>query len=200
MNLDSIFLFLILNSQFTILNSILMDQEKLKSIIESVLFISGEPVKISRLAKITGAERPEVENAVMVLQNDYVNRGMVIIRKDDMVQMATSPENSTFISDLVKSEIQENLSRAALEVLSIVAYRGPIPRADIDAIRGVNSSFTLRSLMIRGLIERTENPKDNRSYQYKISFDFLKKLGLNSIENLPDWEVLSKDERIDSII
>lgn len=178
-----------------------MDQEKLKSIIESLLFISGEPTKISRIAKITGAPKPEVENAVMMLQAEYAGgRGMVIIKKEDEVQMATSPENSSFISDLVKSEIQENLSRAALEVLSIVAYRGPITRMDVEAIRGVNSSFTLRSLLIRGLVERIENPKDSRGYLYKISFEFLKKLGIDSIGKLPDFETLSSDSRIDSII
>lgn len=178
-----------------------MELEKLKSIIESVLFLSGEPVRISKLAKVTGAKMPEVENALMVLGNDYSNgRGMVIIRKEDFVQMATSPDNATYLDELIKSEIQENLSKAALEVLSIVAYRGPIMRLDVEAIRGVNCSFTLRSLMMRGLLERIENPKDNRSYLYNVSFEFLKKLGLQNIKDLPDFEMLSRDERIDSIL
>ncbi|HPN96684.1 MAG TPA: SMC-Scp complex subunit ScpB [Candidatus Moranbacteria bacterium] len=178
-----------------------MDQEKLKSIIESILFISGEPVKISKISKLTGAAKPEIENAIMVLQGEFgKNRGMVIIKKDDEVQMATSPENSSFIGDLVKSEIQESLSRAALEVLSIIAYRGPISRSDVEAIRGVNSSFTMRSLLMRGLVERIDSPKDSRAYLYRISFEFLKKLGLDSAEKLPDWEALSKDDRVDSII
>lgn len=177
-----------------------MDQDKLKSVIESVLFISGDPVKISRIAKITGAPHPEIENALMVLQGEYSGeRGMIIIKKEDEAQMATNPENASFTSDLVKSEIQEGLSRAALEVLAVVAYKGPISRVDIDAIRGVNSAFTLRSLMIRGLLERTDN-KDSRGYLYNISFDFLKKLGIDSVEKLPDWENLSKDERVESII
>jgi len=77
-------------------------------------------------------------------------------------------------------------------VLSIVAYRGPITRAEIEAIRGVNCSFTLRALLIRGLLDRTENIKDNRRYLYNISFDFLKKLGMDSVEKLPDWETLNK--------
>jgi segregation and condensation protein B len=178
-----------------------MDQNKLKSIIESILFISGESVKISKIAKITGAAKPEIENAVMVLQGEYSGgRGLTIIKKDDEVQMASSPDNSTFVADLVKSEVQENLSRAALEVLSIVAYREPVSRADVDAIRGVNSTFTLRSLLLRGLVERVENPKSARSYLYKISFDFLRYLGLDDISKLPDWENLSRDSRIDSII
>jgi segregation and condensation protein B len=176
-----------------------MDIEKLKSIIESILFISGEPVKIARISKISGAAKPEVENAIMALQNEYMNRGLAIIKKEDMVEMATNSENSDFVSELVKSEIQENLSQAALEVLSIVAYKGPITRAEIEAVRGVNSSYTLRSLLMRGLIERIENPSDNRGYLYKISFDFMKTLGIESIEKLPDWETLSKDARIESI-
>ena len=178
-----------------------MDLEKLKSKIESILFISGEPVKISRLVKVTGAKKPEVENALMMLENEYsTGRGMVILKKEDEAQLATSPENSEIVSELVKSEIQENLSRAALEVLSIVAYRGPMTRVAVESIRGVNCSFTVRALLMRGLLERIENPEDSRSYLYKISFDFLKKLGLSKIEDLPDFETLSKDERVENII
>ena len=178
-----------------------MDIEMLKYIIESILFISGEPVKISKIAKITGAAKPEIENAVMILQNDYASgRGVTIIKKENEIQMASSPDNSTSVSDLVKNERQENLSRAALEVLSIVAYRGPLRRMDIDAIRGVNSAFTLRSLLIRGLLERTENPGDNRGFIYKVTFDFLKYLGIDSVEKLPDWKTLNRDSRLEGII
>ena len=178
-----------------------MEIEKLKSIIESILFISGEPIKISKIVKIIGEKKPEVENAIMLLQNDYANnRGMVIIKKDDSLQLTTAPENAEVISQLVKSEIQEGLSKAALEVLSIVAYRGPISRVNIEAIRGVNCTFTLRNLMMRGLLEREDNPNDSRSYLYKISFDFLKKLGLDNINKLPDYETLSQDSRIESVI
>lgn len=179
-----------------------MEQEKLKSAIESILFISGEPVSVAKIAKVTEAPIAEVENALMVLQNEYADsqRGIVILKKEQEVQMATDPENASIVDRLVKSEIQENLSRAGLEVLSIIAYRGPITRVEVEAIRGVNCSYTVRSLMMRGLLERIENPSDNRGYLYKISFDFLKKLGIDSIEKLPDYETLSKDGRIDSII
>jgi segregation and condensation protein B len=178
-----------------------MEIEKLKSAIESILFISGEPIKISKIAKVTGEKDADIENAIASLQDEYKeNRGVIIIRKEDSIQMTSSPENSQIISDLVKSEIQENLSRAALEVLSIVAYRGPITRINIEAIRGVNCTFTLRNLLMRGLLERVDNPDDSRSYLYKVSFEFLKKLGLDSITKLPDWENLSKDSRIESVI
>jgi segregation and condensation protein B len=179
-----------------------MEQQKLKSEIESILFISGEPVKMARIVKVTEVAVEEVEAAVNALQEEYATagRGMIIIRKEDEVQLATNPDNADLVNRLVKSEIQENLSKAALEVISIIAYRGPITRVEIEAIRGVNCSFTVRALLMRGLLERIDNPKDNRGYLYKISFEFLKKLGLDSINKLPDYETLSKDERIDSII
>lgn len=178
-----------------------MDQKKLESIIESILFVSGEPVKISKICKITQAKKGEVENAIMILKSKYSSgSGLAILSKENEIQMATNPDNGSFISALVKSEIQENLSRAALEVLSIVAYRNPITRANIEAIRGVNCSFTLRSLLMRGLLERRENLKDNRGYLYSISFDFLKKLGIDSVEKLPDYESLSKDKRVGNLV
>lgn len=179
-----------------------MDQSRLKSIVESILFVSGEPVNMAKIAKITEKTVEEIEAIVLALQDDYAKNkhGIIIIKKEQEIQLATNPDNAQIIDQLVKSEIQENLSRAGLEVLAIVAYRGPIARIEIEAIRGVNCSYTVRSLMMRGLLERMDNPKDNRGYLYKISFDFLKKLGIDSIEKLPDYETLSKDGRIDSII
>ncbi len=178
-----------------------MDQEKLKSIIESILFISGEPVEIARIVKVAGVENEEVEQALLILQEEYSHgRGLTIIRKEDSAQMTTSAENADIISELVKSGIQDGLSKAALETLSIVAYRGPISRVSMEAIRGVNCSFTLRALLLRGLLERMDDPNGGRSYLYKISFDFLKKMGLERIESLPDYETLSQDSRIESVL
>jgi segregation and condensation protein B len=179
-----------------------MEVEKIKSSIESILFMSGDAVSLVRIMKVVAAEKDEIESAIASLQEEYATRksGLTILRKEDEIQMATSPENSELLNQLVKSEIQENLSKSSLEVLAIVAYRGPITRVEIEAIRGVNCSFTLRSLLMRGLVERIGNPKDSRGYLYKISFDFLKKLGVESVSKLPDFENLSKDERIDSII
>ncbi len=174
-----------------------MNKEKIKSAIESILFVSGEPMKISRLAKIIKIKTSEIEEAIRLLQEDYTyGRGMDIIIKEDAVQMVTKADNADIVAQVLKSEIQENLSQASLEVLSVVAYRGPIARTDIEAIRGVNCSFTLRTLMLRGLLERIDNPENNRSYLYKISFEFLKKIGINKINKLPDWEKLTQDQRL----
>lgn len=178
-----------------------MKTENLKSIIESILFVGGEPLAVSRICKITKQEEDEVKKVLDELAKEYSEskRGIEIIRKEDKVQMASNPENAEFVEGLVKSELQESLSKATLEVLSVVAYRGPIARAGIEEIRGVNSSFILRNLLMRGLIERVDNPKDSRSYLYKISFDFMKKLGIGDIKELPDFEKLSKDERVEVI-
>jgi segregation and condensation protein B len=179
-----------------------MDQDKLKSVIESLLFTNGDPMKISQLAKITGVPKPEVENAIMMLSAEYTsgNKGLIIIKKGEEIQMTTNPKNAAYIEQLVANELQGSLTQAALEVVSIIAYRQPITRAEIEAVRGVNSSYTLRNLLVRGLIERSDNPKDNRGYIYGITFDFLKKLGIDDIKKLPNFEALSKDERINSII
>lgn len=179
-----------------------MEPNQLKSAIESLLFISGEPVKIGKIAKICATGKPEIENAILEISAEFesANRGMRIIRKNDEVQMVTSPQNSVFVEQLVKGELQENLSAAALEVLSIVAYRGPVTRAAIESVRGVNCSYTLRNLLLRGLIERKENPSDARAYIYAVTFDLMRQLGIDELKKLPDFETLSSDGRIDSII
>ena len=179
-----------------------MDLEKTKSAIESILFVSGEPMKISKISKIIEISKEDVENALMLLNGDYSSqkRGITILRKEDEVQMATSPDNAEYADKVVKSDLQEALSNAALEVLSIIAYRGPISRTEIEAIRGVNCTYTLRNLLMRGLIERIDNPKDLRGYVYKISFEFLKKLGIDNVDKLPDFDNLSQDSRVDSVI
>lgn len=160
---------------------------ELKHKIEAVLFVTGEPVSEKKLAKVLGSSQEEVRQALEELRGDYKDRGMVVLQKEDEWQFGTSPEYAGLIEQMVKSEFTEELSRAALETLTIVAYRGPLTRHALDFIRGVNSSFMLRNLLLRGLIERVENPKDARSYLYKISFDFLKHLGITRVEDLPQY-------------
>ena len=170
-----------------------MQPEKIKAIVESLLFASGEPIKIAKLAKICAVSEEDVEGAITLLGADYAKgRGLALARIADAVQLVTSPASAEYVTELLKSDMAENLSHASLEVLSIIAYRGPITRAEIEEIRGVNCTFTLRALAIRGLIDKIENIKDNRRYLYGVSFDFLKKMGLESVEKLPDWERLNK--------
>ncbi len=168
----------------------------LKSKIETILFVYGEPLSLDKISKVTKANKEEVREALNELDKEYEGRGLVLMQKDEQWQLGSNPANSKYAEDLVKSEFGEELSRAAIETIAIVAYQGPLTRAQIEYVRGVNSSFTLRNLLMRGLVERTDNPKDARSYLYRVSFDFLKHLGLKSLEELPNFQELKK-ERIE---
>lgn len=164
----------------------------LKSQIESVLFLAGEGIDLRRLEKLLGVKKAAIESAIDELTCDYAERGIRLMKKDTAWQLGTAPENSEILANMVKSEFSEELSRASLEVLSIIAYKGPLMRAKIEYIRGINSTYSVRSLLLRGLIERIDNPKDTRSYLYRISFDFLKYLGIENCESLPQWELLQQ--------
>lgn len=173
----------------------IMENENIKSAIESILFVSGEPIKIKKIAAVIKLGVDEVKKGIEGLRQDLASsgRGVRIIEKEDEVQMVTRPENAEYINAFLKNELEQGLTRASLETLAIVAYRGPLTRMEVEQIRGVNCSFALRYLLLRGLIDRVENPNDSRSWHYKISFDFLKKLNFARIEDLPRYEELKKE-------
>ena len=166
----------------------------LKSIIETILFVHGEPLALEKLVKITKAKKEIILEAFAELKKDGEGRGLVILEKGEQYQLGSNPQNTKYIEDLVKNEFSEELSRAAVETIAIIAYKGPLTRIEIEYARGVNSSFTLRNLLMRGLVERIENPKDARSYLYKVSFDFLKHLGIAKMEDLPQYKEFRKSK------
>ena len=163
-----------------------------KSIIESLLFTSGHPLSQKKMTEILGIPESDVEKSLKELANDYAqnNRGLRLVFFDNKVQLVIAPESKEAMEKLVKSEFEEELSQASLETLAIIAYKGPVSRVAIENLRGVNCSFILQSLAIRGLIDKRNNPKDGRSYIYNVTFDFLKHLGLNQIEDLPNYNEL----------
>lgn len=179
-----------------------MKKEKIRSILESLLFVGGDPLEVSQISKIIGVEQNEIRNAIIELEKEYKDRksGLTVIVESNSVQLVTNSKNSEYVEKLFKGETQDSLSKTALETLSIIVYRGPISRTDIDAIRGVNSSFILRNLLLRGLIEKSGNPKDSRGYVYNVTIDFMKELGVSRLSDLPDYEKLSKDEKIELIV
>jgi segregation and condensation protein B len=126
------------------------------------------------------------------LEQKLSDRGIRLIQKDGEAALSTAPEAAGLCEAASKEEFNKDIGRAGLEVLSIVAYQSPASRAGIDYIRGVNSSSTIRNLLIRGLVERKINPKDNRSYLYKPSVRFLQFLGVSKISNLPEYENFKK--------
>lgn len=165
-----------------------------KYLIESLLFTAGHPLATKKLAEVLSIEdekisEAEVEKLLKDLAGDYENnsRGLRLVFLDNKVQMAAAPDSIEAVKNLVKSDFEEDLSSAALEVLSVIAYRGPLSRIEIENLRGVNCSFILQSLGLRGLIEKKNNPQDGRSYIYNVTFDFLKYLGLTKLEDLPNY-------------
>jgi segregation and condensation protein B len=170
----------------------------LENNIEALLFLKGEPMTIKQLAKILETNEEEIKNAVDFLGQKISDRGIRLVKKDNSFALATSPDSSKFTKTLIEEEFNSDLSKASLEVITIVAYKGPINRAEIDYIRGVNSSFTLRNLTIRGLVERIPNSKDNRSFLYRPSFQLLQYLGIKEIKELPEFQI--SGEKLDNFI
>lgn len=164
--------------------------EELKKQIEGLLFITGEPLSIQDLARFLKKEPEEIKEIIQLLKEDYQvgKRGLILLEYNEHYQLTTSPEISEIISNYLKETLREDLTPAALETLAIIAYKGPISRAEIENIRGVNSSFILRNLLIRGLIDREIDPQRPQAFLYRISFNFLRKLGLEKIEDLPEYQ------------
>ncbi|MBI2631190.1 SMC-Scp complex subunit ScpB [Candidatus Nomurabacteria bacterium] len=168
----------------------------LETKIEAVLFFKGEPVSFKKLEDILKVPQNEIKDAVFNLKNELVGRGVALVENGDQVMLGTAPEFSQLIENLQKEELNKDLSKASLETLSIILYKGGASRAEIDYIRGVNSSFTLRALSVRGLVDKTADEKDSRRYIYKPSFNTLSYLGVRSVEELPEWPAVR--ESLDS--
>ena len=163
----------------------------LEAKIEAILFWKGEPVSLKKLALWLGVAKEAVESALGALEKKLTERGVALLRKDDEVALGTAPALGELMERLVKEELAGELSKASLETLAIILYKNEVNRHEIDYIRGVNSSFILRALSIRGLIDKIIDPSDNRRYVYKPSFDLLAYMGVKSIEELPEYSEIN---------
>jgi segregation and condensation protein B len=163
---------------------------KVSAAVEAILFVYGEPMETKKIARLLKTDEANVKEALKNLEQEFSNesRGLKLVFSGDKVQLATKPDFASFLEDFVKEEFKENLTPASLETLSLIIYLGPISRPQIDYYRGVNSSFILRSLLIRGLIDRHPDPKRANIFLYEASFDLLKYLGLSKAEDLPEYE------------
>lgn len=155
--------------------------------IEAVLFYKNEPVALAELSKTLGVPSEDIAAAIEKLNEFYKDRGMVIVTDGTVVSFGTHPALSQLIENLRKDERSRDIGRAGLETLAIILYKGPISRREIDYIRGVNSGFILRNLLIRGLIERTESETGERSFSYKPTLTLLEYLGVQRKEDLPEF-------------
>src|SRR3989338_1506554 len=157
--------------------------------LEALLFIYGEPMPIKKLAATLGAPEDAVRQAAEALRQECggTQRGLSLLAHEGALQMVTKPEFSSLFDRVVKEEFAENLTPASFEALTIIAYAGSATRAEVDYIRGVNSSFIIRSLLLRGLIERKDERRGH-FYVYGPSFELLRHCGVSRIEELPEYE------------
>ncbi len=165
---------------------------ELESEIEGLLYYKGEEVSINKLALLLNVTEAEIESGLAKLEQSLLGRGLVLVRKEDKVVLGISSDLSSLIESIRKDEITKELSKAALETLSIVLYKNGVSRSEVDYIRGVNSSFILRNLLVRGLVEKIIDSKDSRRILYRPTFDTLSYMGVTSINLLPNYEQVVK--------
>lgn len=168
--------------------------------IEAILFWKAEPVSVKKLATLLDVDAKAVKAGLLELETALKGRGLTLIQTEDEVVLGTAKELSPLIEKLTKEELTRDIGKAGIETLTIVLYQGPISRADIDYIRGVNSQFILRNLLMRGLIERVDNPKDARSFLYTPTLQLLAHLGLSKREDIPEYASVRIDiEKLKSV-
>ena len=171
--------------------------QEILTALEAVLFAAAAPVSYARLAETMGLKVGVIHEMCQALSNDYEKRGAGIRMQfmDAQVQLTTAPEASSAVETFLGLEATQKLSRAALETLTIVAYRQPISRPAIDAIRGVNSEYILRGLLTRGLVEEMGRAETaGWLILYGTTQDFLPYFGLSSLSDLPPFETTEPEE------
>ena len=131
-----------------------------------------------------------MQGALDQLLEEKRHSGVVLLENNGWYQLATQPENTTIVKDFLNADLREKLTDATVEVLSIIAYRQPISKAEIESIRGVSSQYSIRHLLMRGLIEKVPNPNDARGFLYETTTEFLQHLGLTSVKDLTEFEKL----------
>lgn len=167
------------------LGGALLSDGELSAHLTAILFAADEPLPLGELARLLEVKRSVVERIARQL-GESPPVGLLLQRHDDRLQLVTAPESARYIRRLRGLEEHARLSRAALEVLAVVAYRQPVTRAEIEAIRGVNGDRALASLLTRSLVEEVGRRETvGRPVLFGTTLDFLEHLGLSSLADLP---------------
>ncbi len=173
----------------------------LKASLEALLFVAAKPLKVKDLADLTKAPVEKIEAALAELADECRDgqRGVALVKQSNTYQMVSAPEEADLIKEFIKDETMGELTRPSVESLTIIAYRGPISKTDLDRIRGVNCSLILRNLLLHGLIEAKEDKKKAETY-YSVTLDFIRFLGIKDVTELPDFNRLSADDSLNRIL
>lgn len=153
--------------------------------LEALLFAKGEPVEKKELAKLLEINEAELAVTLRSLSESLKGRGIALVETPREVELRTSPEASVIVKKLRESELSRDLGKASMETLAVIAYGTGTTRGEIDWVRGVNSSASLRTLLIRGLIDGREDERDKRRTRYSLTTDALAYLGVARAEELP---------------
>jgi segregation and condensation protein B len=169
----------------------------LTAIVESLLFVADAPVPVSQLAEAAECEPRDIEETLQSLAEDYATRGMRLQRKGNRVQLVSAPQAAPYIERFLGLSLSGRLSAAAMETLAIIAYKQPVTRPQIEAIRGVSSDGVLRTLMSKGLIEEVGRLETvGHPVLFATTFEFLQYFGLDSLDALPPLEIEEDDHPI----
>ena len=163
--------------------------------IEAILFYKNEPVEIKKLVTILGTNEGEVQMGLQNLKRSLQNRGISLILTNREACLATAPEMTDTLEQVARDEMSRDIGKAGLETLAIILYNGEegVNRREIDYVRGVNSTFVLRNLLTRGLIERTLHTKDSRIFVYKPTISLFAHLGITNLAELSNLESFKKE-------
>ncbi len=166
--------------------------------LESILFVASRPLSLKALVQATGFSSEDVLVALesLITKFNQENSGIHILQNEDTFQMVSSPDAVDVIDTFIEKEIKSELTRAQLETLTIVAYRGPITRPEIEQIRGVNCALILRNLLLRGLVEERAEANDLTA-SFILSVDALRVLGIQTVKDLPEYETLHSHEYLE---
>lgn len=153
--------------------------------IQAFLFSEGGTLTLKKLTQLLQVNEAELQAALKTLSERLAGTGLALIVTATEASLAVDQDTSPAIQKAYERELGKEIGDAGLEVLAIVLYRGPSTRAQIDYIRGVNTSSTIRNLLARGLVERTGNPEDGREYLYRPTVELLSHLGVRDRTELP---------------
>ncbi len=161
--------------------------------IQALLFAEGGPLTLKKLASMLACDAAALAQGLDTLDQKLSDTGITLVRTETEVALAVSLKSRSIVADVLAKEQDRDIGDAGLEILGVLLYEGPSTRATIDYIRGVNSSSTLRTLLSRGLVERTGNPEDGREYLYRPTVELMAHLGVGKGQELPDYATIASE-------
>ena len=174
-----------------------LTEREFRSALESVLFVAGEPIPKAEISKLFGLTDIELETYLYEMEQDYISsaRGIRLYQTGDTLQLVTDPDNNSWLIKLLAPPQEKNLSESIMETLSVIAYRQPVTRADIEAVRGVRCEYAVSQLLKQGFIKELGR-KDvvGRPMLFGTTDAFLRRFGLHDLSELPPMPEIGEEE------